>query len=207
VASGWDDKAARKVLMATSRICQAKRKKVRYGCGETFPCTGAKLCPECLAAIMPGVDCVDMEPWEIYLNCAGLDMARAQFTGQRVYENELWPAENSDGDTKVRKVEELPGAGVEMTMPRLLAASDEDVLDWFVNEKIYLVSRITKLPIAKIQRLRSEYLDYAPPDLELARQTLGYSNDSWRRRKLGLAIERARAEMALEELRAEDVAA
>ncbi|MGA8367361.1 MAG: hypothetical protein WB716_08600 [Candidatus Acidiferrales bacterium] len=121
------------------------------------------------------------------------------------YEGGLPSVTNSDGEVEApRSLEDRREHSEEMTPQRLIEFSDEELLRWFLSESAYTVGKTLGLPVWKVQALRSTYLEVDRSEVEQARIVLGYTMDGWQRRKLGLAIEKARTELAIQDLRDAD---
>ncbi len=153
-----------------------------------------KLCADCLAKLEPPKSESPAE-WERYLELSGHSETRGLYVGpgRMVYESLEKSQDRVDLDGRVEMGSEADR--------RLIAFSNEELLDWFLAESANTVGRTLGIQAVTVQRLRASYFDIDTEQVEVARKALGFTDEAWRRRRLGLALERLRGDLALRDLR------
>jgi len=155
---------------------------------------GNKLCADCLARLAPPTG-ENVAEWGKYLELSGHSESRGLYIGQGrvVYESAEQAQDRAELDGRIEMGNEID--------QRLIAYSNEELLGWFLGESANAVGNTLGLHAVTVQRLRASYFDIDTAQVEAARRALGFTDEAWRRRRLGLALERMRGDLALRDLR------
>jgi hypothetical protein len=165
-------------------------------CGAAYErCDDVRVCESCLKALKPPIDSADIRDWDDHLALIGNGTSRGACVGESkiAYENELPTPRQSSGDDANDDPPGFLEAIVDGRPNPETAMLDGELLDWFLRGSSYGVAQRLGLTRDAVQQLRSEFLRVDRAEVEAARITLGYSAEDWQRRKLGLALVKAKA--------------
>ena len=145
---------------------------------------GIKLCLSCIEKAAPPAS-ESAEDWNRFLVMNGHSVSRGEFVGtDRIVYADIAPL--AVHDCQLETITD--GADIET------ALDNQQRLDWFLSADARAVARTFDLHHEQVQRLRAEFLDVDRAEVEAARKVLGYSELDWQKRKLGVALVKARAE-------------
>ena len=171
-----------KRTFARQQKCAACRYSNSYRCamcGAVYERQDdVKVCAACLQNLKPP-ETEDVGAWDHHLSILGHSTTRgAEIGPERILLATEWPQLAANEAKHSNPEDEMIGA---------------ELLHWFLSGSSYGVGQQLGLTRDAVQELRSEFLRVDRAEVEAARITLGYSTQDWQRRKLGLALVKAKA--------------
>jgi hypothetical protein len=167
---------------ARQRKCGACRYSNTYRCAMCDQVyerqDDVKVCAACLQNLKPP-ETEDVGEWDHHLSIIGHSTTRGADIGPaRILLATEWPQIAAIEAAHANPEDEMIGA---------------ELLHWFLSGSSYGVAQQLGLTREAVQELRSEFLRVDRAEVEAARIALGYSAEDWQRRKLGLALVKAKA--------------
>lgn len=195
-----------KRTFARQQKCGACRYSNVYKCAvcdQAYErCDDVRVCGPCLEKITPPTSSNQAE-WDSHLALIGNGTSRGGCVGDSkiAYEHELAsPAAGDGSPDSISSVFECIADGRANAEDALIG---DELLRWFMSASAYEVGKKLGIRFESVQSLRAEYLDVPRDEVQVALQVLGFPAREWKKKKLGMALVRAKADAMRRSLEAE----
>lgn len=173
-------------------------------CGNAYErCDDVRVCDSCLKALRPPVDSADIQDWDRHLALIGNGTSRGAAVGDSkiAYAHEFpTQAATDDSPDRIPSVFECIADGRPSAEDALIG---DELLAWFLSASAYEVGKKLGIRYESVQSLRAEYLDVPRDEVQVALQVLGFPAHEWKKKKLGVALVRAKADAMRRSLEAQ----
>lgn len=165
-------------------------------------CDDVRVCENCLKALKPPAESADVRAWDHHLALIGNGTSRGACVGDSkiAYEHECPTQAATDDSSDMPNIFECIADGRPNAEDALIG---DELLAWFLSASAYEVGKKLGIRYESVQTLRAEYLDVPRDEVQVALQVLGFPAHEWKKKKLGVALVRAKADAMRRSLEAE----